>query len=71
MKNNFDWLQVAIGKGRENLEPQVVFGDPRVQVRIFLLNYSGKKLREKYYKNQFKFQLKLFYTLKIIYYNIL
>ena len=50
MKNNFDWLQVAIGKGRENLEPQVVFGDPRVQVRIFLLKYSEKQLREKYYK---------------------
>ena len=62
MKNNFDWLQVAIGKGRENLEPQVVFGDPRVQVRIFLLKYSEKQLREKTIKKkQFKFQLKLFY----------
>ena len=61
MKNEFDWLQVAIGKGRENLEPQVVFGDPRVQVRIFLLKYSEKQFRKKYYKNQLKFQLKLFY----------
>ena len=27
-------LEVSISKGRERLEPQVVFGDPRVQVDL-------------------------------------